>query len=69
VFDERAAVVSELRPLSIHGMDYVDLVAALPDGTAISARLGPEALPEGLRVGDDVVLVSVMANVIEVRRP
>jgi hypothetical protein len=69
VFDERTAVVTELRPLSIHGMGYVDLVAALPEGTTISARLGPEALPEGLQVGEEVVVVSVMATVIEVRRP
>jgi hypothetical protein len=69
MFDERTAVVTELRPLSIHGMGYVDLVATLPEGTTISARLGPEALPEGLQVGEEVVVVSVMATVIEIRRP
>lgn len=70
MFDERPAVVSELRPLSIHGMAYVDVVIRPDGGTGtLSARLGPEAVPEGLAVGDRVVAVTVLSNVIELRRP
>jgi hypothetical protein len=68
MFDERPALVTELRPLAIHGMAYVDVAATTDDGTALSARLGPEAIPEGLAVGDRVIVVTVMANVIELRR-
>ena len=60
--------MTELRPLAIHGMAYVDVVATTEDGTTLSARLGPEAIPEGLAVGDRVIVVTVMANVIELRR-
>ncbi len=67
MFDERTAVVRELRPLAIHGMAYVDIVLTLEDGKALSARLGPEAVPQGLSVGDRVVAVTVLANVIELR--
>jgi hypothetical protein len=38
-------------------------------GGRLSARLGPEAVPSDLAAGDRVVAVTVMANVIEVRRP
>lgn len=69
VFDERAATIAELRPLAIHGMAYVDVVLALEGGGTLSARLGPEAMPAELAVGDAVVAISVMANVIELRRP
>jgi len=68
MFDERPGSVTELRQLAIHGMPYVDLVLRLDDGSSLSARLGPEAVPEGLTVGDRVVAVVVMANVIELRR-
>jgi TOBE domain len=68
MFDERSVVVGELRPLAIHGMPYVDVVLTLDDGGSLSARLGPEAVPEGLAVGDRVIAVTVMANVLELRR-
>lgn len=68
MFDERGGTVTDLRPLSIHGMAYVDVVLALDDGASLSARLGPEAVPDGLAVGDRMVAVAVMANVIELRR-
>ncbi|HSL11855.1 MAG TPA: TOBE domain-containing protein [Actinomycetota bacterium] len=69
MFDERPATVTDLRPLAIHGMPYVDVVARTDDGATLSARLGPEAVPEGLAVGDPVIAVTVMSNVIEIRRP
>ena len=69
MFDERAATVTELRPLAIHGMAYVDVVLDLDGNGPLSARLGPEAVPSDLSVGDRVVAVTVMANVIELRRP
>ena len=59
---------TEVRPLAIHGMAYVDLVLSLDDGTQLTARLGPEAVPDDLSAGERVVAVTVMANVIEVRR-
>ena len=68
MFDERPATVTDVRPLAIHGMAYVDVVATTDDGAALSARLGPEAVPVGLAVGDRVIAVTVMANVIELRR-
>lgn len=68
MFDERGGTVADLRPLSIHGMAYLDVALTLDDGTSLSARLGPEAVPDGLAVGDRIVAVVVMANVIELRR-
>jgi hypothetical protein len=68
MFDQRPATVTELRALAIHGMAYVDVALALDDGTTLSARLGPEAVPEGLTPGDRVIVVAVMSNVIELRR-
>lgn len=69
MFDERPATVTDLRPLTIHGMAYVDVALALDDGGTLSARLGPEAVPDGLMPGDRVIVVTVMMNVIELRRP
>ena len=69
VFDERTASVVEVRSLAIHGMAYVDLVLDVDGGGQLSARLGPEAVPPDLAAGERVVAVTVMANVIEVRRP
>jgi hypothetical protein len=69
MFDERPATVTELRPLAIHGMAYLDVALALDAGGTLSARLGPEAVPEGLTEGDRVIAVAVMSNVIELRRP
>jgi hypothetical protein len=68
VFDERPATVTDVRPLAIHGMAYVDVALALDAGGALSARLGPEAVPAGLTTGDRVIAVAVMSNVIELRR-
>jgi hypothetical protein len=69
MLDESPARVVNLRPVSIHGLTFVDVALALPDGRTLDARLGPEAVPDDLAVGDEVVAVSAMANVLELRRP
>lgn len=69
MLDESLARVTDLRPVSIHGMRFVDVVLALADGRRLDARLGPEAVPDGLASGETVVVVSAMANVLELRRP
>jgi hypothetical protein len=69
MLDESLARVVDLRPVSIHGMAFVDVALALVDGRRLDARLGPEAVPDDLAAGETVVVVSAMANVLELRRP
>jgi hypothetical protein len=69
MLDESMARVVDLRPVSIHGMTFVDVALLLVDGRRLDARLGPEAVPDDLAAGETVVVVSAMANVLELRRP
>ncbi len=55
--------MTELRAFDLHGVVYRDVGVVFPDGTRQSARLGPEAVPEGLAVGDRVV-ARIVANMM-----
>ena len=66
---EQEAVVLEVRPVSIHGLAYVDLTLGFVDRTTDHSRLGPEAVPEDLRKGERVLATKVANMVISVRRP
>lgn len=68
MFAQRPALVTRCTSVSIHGVPYVDVVLEVEGGPALTARLGPEAVPSGLREGEPVVAVLVMATVIELRR-
>jgi hypothetical protein len=65
---EQEAVVLEVRPVSIHGLAYVDLTLGFVDRTTDQSRLGPEAVPEDLQKGERVLATKVANIVISVRR-
>jgi hypothetical protein len=69
VFGDKEAVVMEVRPFDLHGVTYYDLAVTFPDGSTQSARLGPEGVPDGLQVGDRVLVTMAANMVISVRRP
>jgi hypothetical protein len=69
VLGDREAVVREVNPFGLHGVTYYDLAVAFADGTTQTARLGPEAVPEGLEAGERVLVTMAANMVISVRRP
>jgi hypothetical protein len=69
VLGEQEAVVTAVRPFDLHGVTYYDLALTFDDQSTQTTRLGPEAVPEGLKAGDRV-LVTMAANMaVSVRRP
>ena len=66
---DREALVREVKPFDLHGVTYYDVALTLSDGGAQSARLGPEAVPEGLKAGDRVVATLAANMVVSLRRP
>jgi hypothetical protein len=66
---EQEAVVLEVRPVSIHGLAFVDVTLGFPDRATERSRLGPEAVPEDLQQGERVLATKVANIVISVRRP
>jgi hypothetical protein len=69
VLGEQEAVVAGVKPFDLHGVTYYDLALQFTDGNTQTARLGPEAVPDGLKVGERV-LVTMAANMaVSVRRP
>jgi hypothetical protein len=66
---EQEAVVREVRPFDLHGVTYYDLALVLSDGSAQSARLGPEGVPDELQPGERVLVMMAANMVISVRRP
>ena len=65
---EREATLARISPFSLHGVTYYDLTLAFEDGSEEVARLGPEAVPEGLEPGDRVLAMRAANMVISVRR-
>lgn len=53
----------------LHGQTYYDVVVELDDGTSLSARLGGEAVPEDLEVGERVEVTLAMNMLLGLRRP
>ena len=58
----------EIRPWDVHGVGYVDVTVAYPDGVLETARLGPESVPEGLRVGEKVSVSRAVNMIVAIRR-
>jgi len=65
---EREAVVLEVRPFDIHGVEHVDVTVAYADRSMETVRLGSESVPGGLGADERVVVVKAMNVVVEIRR-
>jgi hypothetical protein len=68
VLGEEKAVVLEVAPLDLHGVTYSDVTLQFSDQAIEHARLGPEAIPEGLQPGERVLATRVMRMVVSIRR-
>lgn len=66
---EQEAVVAQVRPFDLHGVTYHDVTVAYRDGSTETARLGPEAVPEGLTQGDRVMAMRAANMIVSLRRP
>jgi hypothetical protein len=66
---EQEALVVTVRSFDLHGVTYSDVTVAFPDRSVQDARLGPEAVPDGLRAGERVLATRVANMVISLRRP
>ena len=67
----RRAIVKRIQPISIHGQVSLDLLWTDPDDPEEElrhARVGDEAVPRDLVVGDEVVLHYLMGMVTAVTR-
>ena len=67
--DEVEAAVLEVKPFDLHGVRYHDVTITYPDRTVDNARVGPEAVPDGLQAGETVMATKVMNMVVSLRRP
>ena len=66
---DQLALVMDLRSWDLHGVAYVDIAVAFKDRSVETARLGGESIPEGLAVGDEVLVSKVVNMIVAVRRP
>jgi len=66
---EQEAMVVEVNPFGLHGVTYYDVTVEFSDRTIEQARLGPEAVPDGLRPGEPVLATRAANMVISLRRP
>ena len=66
----REAVLRKVQPISIHGQLSYDLHYAFADDpdTLHVARVGPEAMDDGLQAGDHAMLDFLVGVVTAVRR-
>ncbi len=69
MFGDREGVVVEVHPFDLHGVVYTDVTVSYQDGTIEQARLGPEAIPEGLKPGERVVAARAANLILSLRRP
>jgi hypothetical protein len=68
VLREEEAVVVDIKPFSLHGVNYQDVTITFPDRSTDHARLGPEGVPENLQPGDVVLAIRVSNMVVSLRR-
>jgi hypothetical protein len=68
VLREEEAVVVDIRPFNLHGVNYQDVTITFPDRSIDHARLGPEGVPENLQPGDVVLAMRVSNMVVSLRR-
>ena len=66
---EQDVLVLQVRPFQLHGVTYHDVTVALRDRSVLEARLGPEAVPENLQPGEQLLATCVANMVISLRRP
>lgn len=66
---DREAVVMRVEPFDLHGVTYYDLTLTFSEGGTLSARLGPESVPDRLEPGDRVLVTMAANMVVAVRRP
>ena len=67
----RTAIIQRLQPVSIHGQVSIDVFWMDPDDPEQElrhARVGDEAAPRDLAVGDRVTLHYVMGMVVKITR-
>lgn len=67
----KAAIIKGIQPVSIHGQLSLDVYFADPDdpdGQVSVARLGEEAVPRGLDVGDRVDVHYVLGVVTAINK-
>jgi hypothetical protein len=65
---EQDALVLEVRPLSIHGVTYVDVKVAFRDRSVRDARLGQESVPLDLQKGEQVLAMLAANMIVSIRR-
>ncbi len=65
---EEEALVVEIKPFNLHGVNYQDVVIAYRDRSLDHTRLGPEGAPENLQPGDVVLAMRVSNMVVSLRR-
>ena len=66
---DQEAVVLDVKPFDVHGMTFLDVTVSFPDRTVEQARLGPEAVPDGLQPGEKVLATRAANMVISLSRP
>jgi hypothetical protein len=69
VLGEQEALVLDVQPFPLHGVTYYDVRIAYRDRSIDEARLGPEAVPEDLKVGEQVLAMRAANMVVSIRRP
>ncbi len=65
---EEEAVVVDIKPFNLHGVNFQDVTITFPDRSIDHARLGPEGVPENLQPGDVVLAMRVSNMVVSLRR-
>jgi hypothetical protein len=68
VLREEEAVVVDIKPFNLHGVNYQDVTITYRDRSIDHARLGPEGVPENLQPGDIVLAMRVSNMVVSLRR-
>lgn len=58
-----------MKPWDVHGVGYVDVTVAYEDGAHETARLGPESVPDDLRVGERVTVSRAVNMIVAIGRP
>jgi hypothetical protein len=69
VLGEQDAVVLEIRPWDVHGVNFEDVTVVYPDRQVETARLGRESIPAGLEPGEHVLVTKAVNVIVSIRRP
>ena len=65
---DQLGFVMDLTWWDVHGVAYVDITVVYKDRSVETARLGGESLPDGLAVGDEVLVSKAVNMIVAVRR-